>query len=302
MEYLHKNKEEFRSMINLTSQHFHVLPVVAEKDYYVTMILRELSQRLDYIVFKGGTSLSKCYRIIKRFSEDIDITIDSKLSQGQMEKLKEVIKDVADELDLSIPNIDETRSRRSYNRYILEYESVLDDSDDAIQSAVLLETSFAEIAFLTAVLDVHSLIGRMIAEADSDQLLKFCLDPFGMKVQGLDRTLIDKVFAICDYYMNGQEKKHSRHIYDIYKILPSISLNEDFRALIKDVRKARAQTKICPSAQPDVDVSEMLNLLIENKIYKDDYIKITSRILEEDISYDMAIKAVKDIADSKMFS
>jgi len=275
---------------------------VAEKDYYVTMILRELSQRLDYIVFKGGTSLSKCYRIIKRFSEDIDITIDSKLSQGQMKKLKEVIKDVADELDLSIPNIDETRSRRSYNRYILEYESVLDASDDAIQSAVLLETSFAEISFPTAVLDVHSLIGSMIAEADSDQLLKFCLNPFGMKVQGLDRTLIDKVFAICDYYMNGQEKKHSRHIYDIYKILPSISLNEYFRALIKDVRKARAQTKICPSAQPDVDVSEMLNLLIEDEIYKDDYIKITSRILEEDISYDMAIKAVKDIADSKMFS
>lgn len=275
---------------------------VAEKDYYVTMILRELSQRLDYIVFKGGTSLSKCYRIIKRFSEDIDITIDSKLSQGQMKKLKEVIKDVADELDLSIPNIDETRSRRSYNRYILEYESVLDASDDAIQSAVLLETSFAEISFPTAVLDVHSLIGSMIAEADSDQLLKFCLNPFGMKVQGLDRTLIDKVFAICDYYMNGQEKKHSRHIYDIYKILPSISLNEYFRALIKDVRKAQAQTKICPSAQPDVDVSEMLNLLIEDEIYKDDYIKITSRILEEDISYDMAIKAVKDIADSKMFS
>ena len=40
-----------------------------------------------------------------------------------------------------------------------------------------------------------------------------------MKVQGLDRTLVDKVFAICDYYMQDRVKKHSRHIYDIYKLI-----------------------------------------------------------------------------------
>ena len=61
----------------------------------MTMILRELSERLNFVVFKGGTSLSKCYKAIKRFSEDNAITIDSKLSQGQMKKLKEVIKDIA---------------------------------------------------------------------------------------------------------------------------------------------------------------------------------------------------------------
>ena len=64
-----------------------------------------------------------------------------------MKKLKEVIKDIAAELGLAIPNIVETRSRRSYNRYILEYQSALSEPDDAVQSAVLMETSFAEIAF-----------------------------------------------------------------------------------------------------------------------------------------------------------
>lgn len=86
MVYLHENKEEFRNAVNLASEYFHILPVVAEKDYYVTMILRELSKRQNFVVFKGGTSLSKCYKVIKRFSEDIDITIDSKLSQGQRKK------------------------------------------------------------------------------------------------------------------------------------------------------------------------------------------------------------------------
>ena len=120
MAWLHKSKQEFYEAINLAADRYRILPSAVEKDYYVTMILKGLASRMDYIVFKGGTSLSKCHKVIKRFSEDIDITIDRKLSQGQMKKLKQAIKSIALDLDLSIPNIDETRSRRSYNRYILE--------------------------------------------------------------------------------------------------------------------------------------------------------------------------------------
>lgn len=206
MAYLHENREEFTNAVNLASEYFHILPIIVEKDYYVTMILRELSERQDFIVFKGGTSLSKCHKAIKRFSEDIDITIDSKLTQGQMKKLKESIKAIAEQLGLSIPNIDDTRSRRSYNRYILEYQSVLSEPDDAVQTAVLMETSFAEVSFPTVVLPVHSYIGDMMAEEAPEELENFCLEPFEMKVQGLDRTLADKVFAICDYYMQNRVK------------------------------------------------------------------------------------------------
>ncbi len=52
MAYLHENREEFTNAVNLASEYFHILPIVAEKDYYVTMILRELSERQDFIVFK----------------------------------------------------------------------------------------------------------------------------------------------------------------------------------------------------------------------------------------------------------
>ena len=267
----------------------------------MTMILRELAERQGFVVFKGGTSLSKCHKAIKRFSEDIDITIDSRLSQGQMKKLKEVIKDIATELDLVIPNIDETHSRRSYNRYILEYQSVLFDSDDAVQNAVLMETSFAEVSFPTVILPVHSYIGNMMIEEAPEEIKNFRLDPFEMKVQGLDRTLVDKVFAICDYYMQDRVKKHSRHIYDIYKLLPVVSQNEEFKNLIKDVRSVRAMTNICPSAQPEVNVPELLSFLIENEVYRDDYEKVTARILEEDVNYETAIKAVKEIVLSGLF-
>lgn len=301
MAYLHENREEFENAVNLASKHFHILPVIVEKDYYVTMILRKLSEDQGFVVFKGGTSLSKCHKVIKRFSEDIDITIDSKLSQGQMKNLKASIKEIAAELGLSIPNIDETRSRRSYNRYVLEYQSVLPKPDDAVQTAVLMETSFAEVSFPTVVLPVHNYIGDMMIEEAPEELENFYLNSFDMKVQGLDRTLADKIFAICDYYMQGKVKKHSRHIYDIYKLLQIVPQTEEFKTLVREVRDVRAMTNICPSAQPGVNVPQMLDFLVKNEIYKEDYENITSRILEENVSYDTAIEAVRKIAASEMF-
>ncbi|MCF0237456.1 MAG: nucleotidyl transferase AbiEii/AbiGii toxin family protein [Sphaerochaetaceae bacterium] len=301
MPYLHENKEEFINAINLGSERYHIMPFIIEKDYYVTMILRGLSKRLSYIVFKGGTSLSKCHRVINRFSEDIDIAIDENITQGQMKKLKEAIKDVAKELKLSISNIEETRSRRSYNRYIIEYISVFNESHDVFESSVLLETSFAEISFPTVVLPVHSYIGDIVKEEAPKEVSSFCLDLFDMKVQSIDRTLTDKVFAICDYYLQDKVKKHSRHIYDIYKLLPLVPLTYEYKNLVNEVRKVRALNNICPSAQPDVNVSMLLNEIIGNKIYKEDYEIVTSRILEEDVSYNMAIEALKSIAESNIF-
>ena len=64
---------------------------IIEKDYYVTVLLKLLAEKIPFIVFKGGTSLSKCHKVIRRFSEDIDLTIDVSLSQGQKKKVKKVL-------------------------------------------------------------------------------------------------------------------------------------------------------------------------------------------------------------------
>ncbi len=301
MAFLHENKEEFINAVNLASKRFGVLPIIAEKDYYVTMILRVLSERLDFIVFKGGTSLSKCYKAIKRFSEDIDLTSDKKLSQGQMRKLKDAIKSTADEIGLKIPNIDETRSRRNYNQYVMGYESSVPALINTVQNSVLLETSFAEISFPTVVLPVRSYIGDMMMEEAPEELSHYLLEPFDMKVQGLDRTLTDKVFAVCDYYMQNKVKNHSRHLYDIYKLLPIVPLTEEYRHLIHEVRIERAKNDICPSAKQGVRISEILNSLIKNEAYRNDYESVTSRILEEEVSYEMTVDALRNIIESGIF-
>lgn len=74
---LHKNPTDFRILITLTADYMHLPESAIERDYYIVLMLKKLSES-DYVekcVFKGGTSLSKCYpNSIERFSEDIDLT------------------------------------------------------------------------------------------------------------------------------------------------------------------------------------------------------------------------------------
>ena len=96
--YLHEDKTVFTDIIEQVSIDTGRASAVIEKDYYVTMILRLLALRLPNVVFKGGTSLSKGYKIIDRFSEDIDITFDEHIGEGRRKKLKNVIlKEICEE-------------------------------------------------------------------------------------------------------------------------------------------------------------------------------------------------------------
>lgn len=154
MAYLHNNKELFQDAIELAYEQTGIMAQAIEKDYYVAMLLRLLSEKMPYIVFKGGTSLSKCHKVIQRFSEDIDITIDTQISQGQKKAIKQAIISSANELGMNIENLDETRSRRDYNRYIISYDSVLSLANDTLNPSVLFETSYTAVSFPTITLPV----------------------------------------------------------------------------------------------------------------------------------------------------
>ena len=299
--YLHEDREQFADAVRKSVQHTNMSEMIIEKDYYVTMILRLLSQKLPYVVFKGGTSLSKCHRVIKRFSEDIDITIDTSLSQGEKKKLKYVLVDIAEELGMNISNLEDTRSRRDYNRYQIEYKSAFEIGELPISSFVLMETSFTAVSFPTVMMAVTNYIGGVMEEEAPEMTGEYHIEPFEMKVQGLDRTLTDKVFAICDYYLQNRIKKHSRHIYDIYKLLPFVKMDESFKRLAEEVRGVRKCSNICPSAQDDVDIPALLQIITEQEIYKDDYHNLTEALLEEDVSYETAVQAIEKIRVSGIF-
>lgn len=301
MEYLHHNKELFEDAINLVTHHTGISPQIVEKDYYVTMILRLLSEKVPYIVFKGGTSLSKCHHVIKRFSEDIDIAIDDNISHGEKRKLKTAILETVDTLGLSVGNLDNIRSRRDYNRYEIAYNSVVEDKNEFLQSMVLLETSFTTISFPTGLLPISSYIGELLLEEAPELIQPYALENFYMKVQGIERTLIDKVFAICDYYMQGKVQRHSRHLYDIHKLAPHISFDENFKKLVKEVRAVRKNSSICVSAQDGVDIVQILDTIILEDVYKGDYTTLTKNLLEEDVTYEAVIATLKGVALNEAF-
>lgn len=300
---LHKDKELFREVIISTAEELGIVVPIVEKDYYVTMILKKLSVEHPECVFKGGTSLSKCHHVIDRFSEDIDIAFSNKLTQGMRKHLKnDTIAGISSELALPISDWDHTRSRRDYNCYTFCYEP-LDGyvSEGRLIQGVKMEVSLASISFPTVMLPVDSYVYQFLSKENMDIVNEYDLHPFEMNVQGIDRTLADKVFAICDYYLQGKTKRYSRHIYDIYMLLPKVELNQEFKELVNQVRSLRAEMSICPSALVGIDVPGLLNEIIEKKVFKADYAEITTYFQNHPIDYDKAIGAVKEIANSGMF-
>ncbi len=73
-DYLHNHKE-FESLLKIVADSMNILPALVEKDYWIMHVLHGLKAQGYRFELKGGTSLSKGYRIIERFSEDIDIHI-----------------------------------------------------------------------------------------------------------------------------------------------------------------------------------------------------------------------------------
>ena len=71
---LHHDREAFEELLIGAANELAIPTNIIEKDYYVTITLKMLANKLDNMVFKGGTSLTKCYYLLDRFSEDIDLS------------------------------------------------------------------------------------------------------------------------------------------------------------------------------------------------------------------------------------
>ena len=138
---LRDNRELFEDLLLRTSEAFEIDSAIIEKDYYVSLLLAQIQRRVRGILFKGGTSLSKCYHLIDRFSEDIDLSIfeDEKPTEGQRRNLKHGIIGAIKDLGFQLDNEADIRSRREFNRYIITYPSVFESS--VINQKLIVETA-----------------------------------------------------------------------------------------------------------------------------------------------------------------
>jgi len=274
---------------------------VIEKDYYVTMILKELSERLPRLLLKGGTSLSKCYKLINRFSEDIDLNWEyDRLTQAQRQNVKAIIVRTCESLRLKILNINDTRSRREINRYQIDYPTIFDMGK--LRQYVYIGTSFMIKSFPSEMKPATSIIYDFLKEHSFDNIIEeYGLQPYQVRVQSIERTFIDKLFAICDYYLDGRVREHSRHLYDIFKLFPHIKIDEALKHLAVETRLVRQGKNFCLSAAEGVDINALLQQIIDENIYKQDYQTITTDLLFESVTYEQTIETLNDIVKSGLF-
>lgn len=297
---LHSNREVFEQTVLRTADATGISASIIEKDYYVTEFLRKLASYQPDIVFKGGTSLSKCYKLIQRFSEDIDLNVEDRPSEGQRKVLKRNIVTVIDDLDLSLSNAEEIRSRRDYNRYIINYPAW--QGAAYLKQQLIVETVVSMRAFPNHPMDASSLIYDFLKDTGRDDIIhEYHLQPFSVNVQAAERTLLDKLFALVDYYLSGAITEHSRHLYDIYKLSMIVTIDDTLRHLAREVILERRPHKTCLSAQEGVDMNDLLRQIIDSEAYRSDYDQITSALLFEDVPYSAAITALQQIIDSHVF-
>ena len=299
---LHHNRELFEQVVLQASEYLQIDAAIIEKDYYVTLLLQEIVKQQPDIIFKGGTSLSKCYRIIDRFSEDIDLTIflDEKPTESQRKRLKENIVSAIERQEMTLTNPDEIRSRREYNCYLVSYPSIF--SENYLKPHLQVETTIFFRTYPTKVMPAASYIYDYLSENDYTEFItQYQLEPFEICVQTADRTLVDKVFALCDYYMSGSVTEHSRHIYDIFRLSEIVFPGQNLKDLAEEVREERQPHKTCLSAADGVSVNAILREIIDNEAFKEDYKNTTRSLLFSQVSYDTAISALEKLIEANVF-
>ena len=299
---LHNDKEIFEQLLLKASKELGIKAEIIEKDYYVTLFLKELITILPDIIFKGGTSLSKCYHLIDRFSEDIDLNIETetKPSESRRKQLKRSIVEVIEKLNFTLTNPDNVKSRRDYNRYIIDYPSVLGAS--YLKEMLIVETAIYQKAYPIVRKQASCLIfDYLSANGFKDFIEKYDLEPFEINVQSAERTMIDKLYALADYYLAGTTAEHSRHIYDIYKLLSVVVIDDDLKLLAVSVADERRPHSRSLSVQEGVNIRDVLLEIIEKNVYAEDYKSITESLLFEPVPYETAIKALNTILLSGFF-
>ena len=298
MNWYNGERDAWKEIVAAVAAEEHRSLVMIEKDTIQSVILGRLAAGSLPIVFKGGTSLSKAYGLIDRFSEDIDLSAGRRLTESERRNIKSLIIDSCSDIGLVLSNADKIQSRHSYNRYVFEYESLFSD----IRQEIVIETSFYQSVYPVEKHPVGSFIGKFCDERSVKLPVAFDEATVYMYVQSIERTFIDKVFAVCDYRLQNMQDRDSRHLYDIAKLLPVIQFTPELKELATSVRKDRMFSKNNPSAQPQYNIQNILKEIISSRFYESDYNSITKKLLYEDMSYVEAIESgIAIVAETDIF-
>lgn len=303
--FLHHDRDIFRTRLLDASLKLGFTEHQIEKDYYLFLILKSLKKNSDLpIVFKGGTSLNQAFQVINRFSEDLDLGLDfgdkKRVGNGSRKRFKKDILNTLKSLELEILNLPDLQSDRDFNRYFVSYESCL--KDNGFETQIRVETMLAYNPVpsiertILPYLERHFYNTKTFNPYDSLRI-QFC-------TQSLERTFLDKLFAIADYTVKQDFLRNSRHLYDIYKIWHSSDLNLDkISSIFNEVLYARNRfLNYNPSAKDKKYLRDLLKSIIANQYFYNDYTVLTQSLVIDEVSFENTMSSLEEILQSKLFT
>ena len=222
---LHLDEVNFKRIVVNASAYLKIQQAFVEKDYWITLVLSRLakSKYVNESVFKGGTSLSKGYNLIERFSEDVDIAIiNDKGKTGN--EIKTIIRTIEKEItpdlkELQIVGVSSKGSR--FRKSVFEY--VTYEKENANNKLIVEINSFAN-PFPYQRLTIKSMVFDFLMQSNNEKYIEqYNLQSFEVNVLSKEQTLIEKLVSLIRFSFKENTlesiSEKIRHFYDLYYLM-----------------------------------------------------------------------------------
>lgn len=236
---LHENPTLFRQAVQFTADQMNLPAIYVEKDYWVTYVLYTIfhNEIGKDTVFKGGTSLSKCYQMIERFSEDIDLVVLRREGESDS-KMKAKLKAVSRIVETGLPEVEIagiTRKMGMNRKTVHTYNKAFNGNYGQVRDVIILESSWLGYYEPYSEKSAVSFVGNMMinngqkAIAETNRLL-----PFNLLVLEPTRTICEKIMSLVRFSYGESPvddlKKKIRHTYDLHQLLQQKEFSDFFHS------------------------------------------------------------------------
>jgi len=236
---LHTDKKLFKEAILATAQRQGIKDIFIEKDYWVTVILKQIfsSQIGRETVFKGGTALSKCYKLIKRFSEDIDLVVLRNPDETG-NQLKKKLKTITKTIENLVPEKEVegiTNKKGMIRKTAHSYKKEFSGKFGQIRDFIVIEASWLGNYEPCEKKSISSMIYEMLQENEQEEIInKYEMSPFEVNVLSPKRTICEKIMSLVRFSFSENPiedlNNKIRHIYDLNMLLKDKEINDFFNS------------------------------------------------------------------------
>jgi len=236
---LHIQKELLQDAIVATAEYLNLREIYIEKDYWVTVALYEIfhSDIANEVVFKGGTALSKCHKLIERFSEDIDMVVLR--NEGERDnQMKKKIREISKVVEKVIPEIKVsglTNKKGNIRKTVHQYDKMFDGYFGQAREHVVVEATWLGNSDPFSKMPIYSYIYEMMKAKGQDELIEqYDMPPFEVQVLSKLRTFCEKIMSLVRFSRSADPisdlRNKIRHVYDIHQMLNDEAIQQFFKS------------------------------------------------------------------------